>query len=183
VRVGGSWTHRIELGGFMPIVANLRRTLQLRENGALTIAENGTLSFGNSSKAMRVNDSSIMMLLSGNYNGTTILDEATGFVRSSQITQRLGGTQTVQGKGSTPSMKMRLYMLMTRHNDYEESQLMKFVEGGGIDCQSRCRRICLLLFADLARILFTQQIPAHIAFFVPGVYNLTVMFAFAFFSS
>jgi hypothetical protein len=62
---------------------------------------------------MRVNDSSVMMLFSGNYSCTTILDEATGFVRSSQITQRLGGKQTVQGKGSTPPITMRMYMLMT----------------------------------------------------------------------
>jgi hypothetical protein len=113
VRIGGSWTQRLNLSGPMPVVANLRRTLQSRQNGAINIAENGTLSFGNASKAMRVNDSSVMMLFSGNYSGTTILDEATGFVRSSQITQRLGGKQTVQGKGSTPPITMRMYMLMT----------------------------------------------------------------------
>jgi hypothetical protein len=113
VRIGGSWTHRLSLSGPMPIVANLRRTLQSRQNGALTIAENGTLSFGGSSKPTSVGDTSIQTDMSGNYIGTTILDEATGFVRSSQITQRLGGKMTVRGKGATPPTSMRMYMLMT----------------------------------------------------------------------
>jgi hypothetical protein len=87
--------------------------LQSRQNGALTIAENGTLSFGGSSKPMSVGDTSVQTDMSGNYTGTTILDEATGFTRSSQITQRLGGKMTVRGKGATPPMSMRMYMLMT----------------------------------------------------------------------
>lgn len=113
VRIGGSWTHRLSLTGPMPIVANLRRTLQSRRSGALTIAENGALSFGNASKPVSIGDTSMQTNVSGNYTGTTILDEATGFVRSSQITQRLGGKMTFRGKGATPPMTMRMYMLMT----------------------------------------------------------------------
>jgi hypothetical protein len=113
VRIGESWTQRLNLTGSMPLVANLRRTLLSRRNGALTIAENGTLSFGSPSKPVRIGDASMQTDLSGNYSGTTVLDEASGFLRSSQVTQRLGGKMTVRDKDATPPMTMRMYMLMT----------------------------------------------------------------------
>jgi hypothetical protein len=71
------------------------------------------VSFGDSVKPVIAGNTSLQIKMSGKYTGTTISDEAAGFVRSSQITQRFGGKMTFRGKKATPPMTMRMYMLMT----------------------------------------------------------------------
>jgi len=106
VRLGQTWYQRVETGGQLPLVVNLRRTLQSRRNGALTIGENGTLSMGDITKSVAFGPASMQMALTGTYSGTTVLDEATGFARSAILSQRYGGTVGAKADGKTISMRM-----------------------------------------------------------------------------
>lgn len=106
VRIGNSWTHRIETSGQLPLVANVHRTLQSRENGALTIAESGALSVGDPTKTVSLGPAALQMAITGTYSGTSILDEATGFTRSTSVAQRYGGTVYTKAQGKNLPMRM-----------------------------------------------------------------------------
>jgi hypothetical protein len=106
IRLGQAWYQRMETGGQLPLVVNLRRTLQSRNNGALTIGENGVLSIGDITKSVAFGPTSMQMALTGTYSGTTVLDEATGFARSATLSQRYGGTISAKAEGQAVSMRM-----------------------------------------------------------------------------
>ena len=106
VRLGQAWYQRIETGGQLPLVVNLRRTLESRDNGVLTIGESGTLSMGDATKSVAFGPAAMQMAMTGTYSGTTILDEATGFARSATLSQRYGGTVGTKASGKTISMRM-----------------------------------------------------------------------------
>lgn len=113
VRLGQSWFQRLETGGQLPLVVNLRRTLQSRDNGALTIGENGTLSMGDITKSVAFGPASMQMALTGTYSGTTVLDEATSFARSSELTQRYGGTVAARQVANGQKFSTRLFGLVS----------------------------------------------------------------------
>ena len=118
VRLGQTWYQRVETGGQLPLIVNLRRTLQSRDNGALTIGENGTLSMGDITKSIAFGPASMRMAITGTYSGTTVLDETTGFTRSATLSQRFGGT--VGGKASGQTISMRMFGLSSTHTSVEQ---------------------------------------------------------------
>ncbi len=105
-RIGSSWTQRVETNGQLPFVINLKRTLQGRANGLISIGESGTLSIGDAQKTVSLGPAAVQMALTGTYSGTTILDEVTGFTRSANIAQRYGGSASavVNGQKSTTQL-------------------------------------------------------------------------------
>lgn len=106
VRLGQAWHQRVQAGGQLPLLINLRRTLQSRQDGALTIGEKGVLSMGDAAKNIAFGPATMRMALTGTYSGATVLDEATGFARSAIFSQRYGGTVGAKADGKTISMRM-----------------------------------------------------------------------------
>ena len=92
---------------------NLRRTLQGRANGLISIAEAGTLSIGDGQKSFSFGPGAMQMAITGTSSGSTILDEATGFTRSANATQRYGGSISAQAQGQKVPFHARMYGLST----------------------------------------------------------------------
>jgi hypothetical protein len=113
VRLGDSWHQRIATTGQLPFVVNLRRTLQGRANGLLSIAENGALSIGDAKNDVSIGPAALRMAITGTYQGTTIMDEATGFTRSTNLTQRFGGAMSANRRPGEQAVSARMYGLMT----------------------------------------------------------------------
>lgn len=118
VRLGQAWYQRVEIGGQLPLVVNLRRTLQSRQNGALTIGENGVLSVGGPTTSVSLGPVKMQMAITGTYSGTTVLDEATGFARSATLSQRYGGT--VSSKADGQEFSDRLFGLTSTRTNVEK---------------------------------------------------------------
>lgn len=106
VQIGSSWTKRLQTTGQLPFVIDLKRTLQGRANGLLSIGENGTMTIGSAGKSMNVGNANLKMQISGTYSGRTLLDEATGFARSSDIAQRFGGNIVVGAQAQSFTAQM-----------------------------------------------------------------------------
>ena len=112
IRLGDSWMQKTKLNlGFFSLALNMRRTLQSRAANLLSIGEKGTLSMDSVPNASSFGGAKLQMAMSGNYSGTTILDETTGFTRSSDMSMNFGGRAT--GDANNQKMAMRLYMLST----------------------------------------------------------------------
>lgn len=107
VRIGGSWSQRLETTGMLPFVINVRRTLQSRDNGALIIGESGTIAVGDAKKPLAFGGANVKMLISGTYSGTTMLDETTNFVSAAHTTQKFGGT--ISSNVRNQKVSARLY--------------------------------------------------------------------------
>jgi len=118
VRLRQAWYQRVQTAGQLPLVINLRRTLQSRDNGVLTIGESGALSVGDATKSVSFGAASIQMAITGTYSGTTILDEATGFARSATLSQRYGGT--VSSKADGQKYSDRLFGLVSTRINVEK---------------------------------------------------------------
>lgn len=111
VRVGGSWMNRVQTSGQIPFDVSLKRTLQGRANGVLSIGESGTLSMGDAAKNIDMMGAKVQMQMFGTYSGTTMLDEATGFATSSAVSQRFGGSMSGNARGQ--KMNLKLFGLST----------------------------------------------------------------------
>ena len=112
LRLGDSWSQRLNLNlGFFDAVLNSRRTLQSRAANLLSIGETGTLSMDTAKGATGFGGVKLKMAMNGSYNGTTILDANTGFMRSSSTSMGFGG----HASGGTKERQtaMRLYMKST----------------------------------------------------------------------
>lgn len=108
VRIGGSWMDRVQTSGAMPFDVSLKRTLQGRANGLLSIGESGTMKIGDATD-IAMTGGNLQMQISGTYSGTTLLDETTCFVHSSDTSQRFGGSTSANVRGH--QMKAQLYSL------------------------------------------------------------------------
>lgn len=113
VRLGDTWSRRVEMEQPLPIVGNIRRTLKARQNGKLITAENGTLSMGSDTASFGLMPIPMQMAITGNYQGTSVLDEATGFVLTAATTQRLSGKMTVTIDARGNKAKVPIYVLVT----------------------------------------------------------------------
>ena len=109
VQIGGSWVQRVETNGQLPFVVNLKRTLQGRANGLVSVGESGTMSIGDAQKTVSVGPAAMKMAITGTYSGTTVLNEATGFTHSAHIAQRYSGS--VSTKANNRNISTQLFGL------------------------------------------------------------------------
>ena len=116
IRVGESWFADVKLRGALPFVVDVRRTLQNRDEQLLTIIENGDLTLADSQLTVPNAQSRFRVAIQGTYTGTTSLDAATGFARSTRLTQRYSGTVSAirnGGASQTSSLFGRVYIKTT----------------------------------------------------------------------
>ncbi len=106
VQIGSSWTKRLQTTGQLPFVIDLKRTLQGRANGLLSIGESGTMIIGSAKKSLNIGSANLKMHISGTYSGTTLLDETSGFTRSSDIAQHFGGNIKVGAQAQNFTAQM-----------------------------------------------------------------------------
>lgn len=112
LRIGDSWSQKTKLNlGFFDTVLNSRRTLQSRAANLLSIGETGTLSMDSAPNASGFGGVKLQMAMNGSYNGTTILDANTGFMRSSSTSMNFGGRAS--GDAKAQQMALRFYMRST----------------------------------------------------------------------
>ena len=119
LRIGDSWSQKTKLNlGFFDTVLNSRRTLQSRAANLLSIGETGTLSMDSAPNASGFGGVKLQMAMNGSYNGTTILDANTGFMRSSSTSMNFGGRAS--GDAKAQQMALRFYMRSTARVDVEQ---------------------------------------------------------------
>ena len=95
VVVGDSWEKKMVLAKGFPTIQDNKFTLKERKAGAATIEVSSVLKPNPDAKPMEMGSARIKYEMAGKQNGQIKLDESTGRIIKSKITQRIAGDMTM----------------------------------------------------------------------------------------
>ena len=95
IHVGDTWTESMESTAIVPLVIETTYTLRSYENGMATIDSKSIITLHPDAEMLDLGYAKIGYNLSGEQEGTTILDVETGLTISATITQTLSGEMTM----------------------------------------------------------------------------------------
>ena len=114
VGVGDSWSKTVFETARMPMTVENKWTLKERKNGIAFLAVESVIKSNPDAEPMEMGPMKITMDLSGEQSGTYELDESTGWIVSSRITQKIYGEQRIErGPAQEGSMTIPLSMEST----------------------------------------------------------------------
>jgi len=97
VAVGDSWQQKVVASGGFPIILRNTWTLKSRKGGVALLEVKSKIESNPDAKPMDMGVMSIKYQLSGDQEGTTELDEATGWTLRGKLVQKLAGKLQLQG--------------------------------------------------------------------------------------
>ena len=95
--IGSSWNTTTDAKGIINMTLDQTYTLKERKNGQAIIAVTGTAKTDPNEEGLEFQGMQISYDLTGPITGTIIVDEATGWAISSDVTPNLSGKMTVKG--------------------------------------------------------------------------------------
>lgn len=95
--IGSSWNTTTDAKGIINMTLDQTYTLKERKNGQAIIAVTGTAKTDPNEEGLEFQGMQISYNLTGPITGTIIVDEATGWAISSDVTPNLSGKMTVKG--------------------------------------------------------------------------------------
>jgi hypothetical protein len=103
VGIGDTWTRaaRVRIG--VPLIVDATYTLTAREAGAATIGVTGTYRTDPDKPGLTMGAITLDLDLAGTHAGTVVLDEATGWVARSDVSQDVQGRMTLDNIGGIPA--------------------------------------------------------------------------------
>lgn len=102
VGIGDSWERTIELSVFFPLVVAATWTLRARRDGIAVLDVVSTVTSDPDAPPLQMGAFNMNIQLSGEQTGTIELDESTGWIVRSEITQELAGEASMSG---TPELE------------------------------------------------------------------------------
>lgn len=97
VGVGDAWTKTISITAGMPMTIDSKWTLRERRGGVAVMAVESVLKSNPDAGPMEMGPMKITMDISGEQSGTYELDESTGWIVRSRMTQKISGEQIIEG--------------------------------------------------------------------------------------
>jgi hypothetical protein len=97
VEAGDSWTKTISITAGMPMTIDYKWTLKERKGGIAVLAVESVLKSNPDAGPMEMGPMKITMDVSGEQSGTYELDESTGWIVRSRMTQKISGEQIIEG--------------------------------------------------------------------------------------
>jgi hypothetical protein len=95
IRVGDTWTQSVESTAIVPLIIETTYFLRSYENGIATIDARSTITTHPDAEMLDLGYAKIGYNLSGEQEGTTLLDVETGLTLNGTITQTLSGEMTM----------------------------------------------------------------------------------------
>jgi len=95
--IGSSWNTKTDAKGIINMTLDQTYTLKERKNGQAIIAVTGTAKTDPTEEGLEFQGMQISYNLAGPITGTIVVDEATGWAISSDVTPNLSGKMTVKG--------------------------------------------------------------------------------------
>jgi hypothetical protein len=112
VGLGDSWSKTVFETTRMPVIIESKWTLKERKGGIAVLAVESGIKSNPDAEPMEMGQMKITMDLSGEQSGTYELNESTGWIVSSRVTQKISGNQIIEGS-PRGSMTIPMSMEMT----------------------------------------------------------------------
>lgn len=113
IGVGDTWTDTLDFSKTLPMTVITNYTVKERKDGKMTLAFNSVIETNKEASNSSAFQSKMEYKISGTMNGTSIIDEATGWTLSSSVDQKINGSIVVEIEGKSIESPINIESIIT----------------------------------------------------------------------